>query len=402
MINIKKIKKDFPILNKSLVYLDSSATSQKPNQVILAIENFYKTSNANVHRGLYPLSEKATDLYESSRKKVAEFIGAKNFSEVIFTKGTTESLNTVAFGWVENNLQRGDEIMFVDVDHHSNIVPYQIVASRVGAKINIVSVNSDGVFDMKGFKEKLNKNVKFVSVAHVSNVLGTIFPIKEICKLAKEVGAVVSVDGAQAVPHMRVNVQSLGCDFYSFSGHKMLGPMGIGVLWGKKERLKEMQPVEFGGGMIKEVHVDNSTWADIPQRFEAGTPNVAGAVGLSAAIDYLQKLDIENVEEHERSLVDYAVKKLSKIEDLTILGPKDLSKRAGLVSFIIKDIHSHDLAAVLSEYNIAVRSGQHCTIPLHEKLNISSSVRASFYIYNTKSDVNKLVEGLKKAKEVLK
>ena len=400
------VKKDFPILNKELegkgiVYLDSAATSQKPQQVIDSISDYYSSSNANVHRGIHTLSDIATELYEDSRKTVADFIGATVPQEIVFTKNATESLNRVAFEWGFENLVEGDEMIAIEADHHSNLVPWQVVSERTGAKLTVLPVTETGELDMVLFKKSLSEKVKFIAISHASNVLGTIFPVKEVCKLAKEVGAVVSVDGAQAVPHMQVNVQKLGCDFYSFSGHKMLGPMGIGVLWAKREILENMPPYEYGGGMIDEVKANTATYASVPERFEAGTPNVSGAVGLAEAIKYLEGIGMSEVEEHEKTLVTYALEKLSGIENLKILGPLDSSKRTGLVAFNIEGIHSPDLAAFLSEQGIAVRSGQHCTMPLHDSLGISSSVRASFYVYNSKEDIDYLVSSLKEAKELL-
>ena len=400
------VKKDFPILNKELegkgiVYLDSAATSQKPQQVIDSISDYYSSSNANVHRGIHTLSDIATELYEDSRKTVADFIGATVPQEIVFTKNATESLNRVAFEWGFENLVEGDEMIAIEADHHSNLVPWQVVSERTGAKLTVLPVTETGELDMVLFKKSLSEKVKFIAISHASNVLGTIFPVKEVCKLSKEVGAVVSVDGAQAVPHMQVNVQKLGCDFYSFSGHKMLGPMGIGVLWAKREILENMPPYEYGGGMIDEVKANTATYASVPERFEAGTPNVSGAVGLAEAIKYLEGIGMSEVEEHEKTLVTYALEKLSGIENLKILGPLDSSKRTGLVAFNIEGIHSHDLAAFLSEQGIAVRSGQHCTMPLHDSLGISSSVRASFYVYNSKEDIDYLVSSLKEAKELL-
>ncbi len=406
MLNVTEIKKDFPILDryvdgKKLIYLDNAATTQKPKRVLDAIVNYYETSNSNVHRGVHTLSEEATEMYEAARERVARFIGAAHPEEVVFTKGTTESINRIAFEWGVENLSAGDEILFVTADHHSNIVPWQVVAERTGAKLKSFELDSNGEIDLALFKDAISEETKLISISHASNVLGTIFPVKEICKLAKEVGALVSVDGAQGIPHLKINVQGLGCDFYSFSGHKMLGPMGIGVLWGKKEHLEQMPPYEYGGGMIKTVETDKSTFADIPERFEAGTPNVAGAIGLAVAMDYLEEIGFEEIELHEQEIIGYAIEKLSEIEGLHILGPTVSNKRTGLVAFVFDDIHSHDIATVLSSEGVAVRSGQHCTMPLHDKLGISSSTRASFYIYNTKEDVDALIEGILKAKEIL-
>ncbi len=409
MFDANKIKKDFPILNdakfnEGLVYLDNAATSQKPQQVVDAVSDYYSHHNANVHRGIYELSERATNMYEDSRAKVAQFIGAKHPEEITFTKGVTESINRVAFCWTMQHVKAGDVILAMESDHHSNLIPWQQVAERTGAKLEVLQVDEKGEISLEQIKQKLDEftgKVKVVAISHASNVLGTIFPVKEICKLAKEAGAIVSVDGAQAIPHMKVNVESLGCDFYSFSGHKMLAPTGIGVLWGRKELLQEMIPYEYGGGMIGEVKTHTSTWGEIPQRFEAGTPNIEGAVGLSVAIDYLEEIGMENVRKHEIELTTYALEKLGEIEGLTILGPADAEKRSGLVSFVVKGIHPHDIAAILSQKRIAVRSGQHCTMPLHDRLGISASVRASFYIYNTKEDIDKLVYEIKEARKLL-
>jgi cysteine desulfurase / selenocysteine lyase len=405
--DVNKVKKDFPILSRKvgkneLVYLDSAATSQKPKQVIDAITDYYENHNSNVHRGIYMLSEEATDMYEGAREKIAKFICANSSSEIIFTKGVTESINRIAFSFLAQYVKEGDEIIVVESDHHSNIVPWQIVAENTGAKLTVIPVDNNGELDLNVFKTRLTAKVKFIAISHASNVLGTIFPVKEVCKLARKMGIIVSVDGAQGIPHLSVDVNSLGCDFYSFSGHKMLGPMGIGVLWGKKEILEKMLPYEYGGGMIRTVHFDKSTWDDIPQRFEAGTPNVEGAVGLAAAVDYLEALGMENIRSYEETLTEYVLAELAKIPDLKVLGPLDAKKRCGLVAFVISGIHSHDVASVLSDIGISVRSGQHCTMPLHNKLGISSSTRASFYIYNDKKDVDSLVIGIKKAIKLLK
>lgn len=402
------MKEDFPILNRiingsRLVYLDNAATTQKPVQVVNAISDFYLNHNANVHRGIHTLSEEATQMYEDARKKVAEFIGAIHPEEVIFTKGTTESLNRVAIGWVLANLKKDDVILVTDLEHHSNLIPWQEEARMIGAKVEILDTDANGEISLNQLEEKLRTGkVKFVSIAHASNVLGTILPVKEICKIAHKYGVLVCVDGAQAVPQMKVNVQSLHCDFYAFSAHKMLGPTGIGVLWAKKELLGKMEPYEFGGGMIDEVTYDKATWAELPEKFEAGTPNVAGAVGLAAAINYLEMIGMDSIRKHEVELTAYALIKLNEIEGLKILGPKDPEKRTGLVSFTIEGIHSHDIASVLNSEGIAVRSGHHCCMPLHKKLNIPASTRASFYIYNPKEDIDVLIAGLQKAIKVLK
>jgi len=405
-MNVKEIKKDFPILDREingcpLVYLDNAATSQKPRQVLDAIVDYYSNHNANVHRGIHTLSEEATQMYEGARKVVADFINARYSEEVIFTKGTTESINRVAVSWGLQNLKKGDVILLTDFEHHSNLIPWQEEAKIIGAKIEFLEADENGEISLEQVKSKMHNKVKLVSIPHVSNVLGTILPVKEICKIAHSCGALVHVDGAQAIPHMEVNVQNLGCDFYSFSAHKMLGPMGIGVLWGRKELLEKLEPYEYGGGMVEEVDYKKATWTELPIKLEAGTPNVEGAVGLAAAIKYLQEIGMSEVRKHEVELNRYTLEKLNSIEGLKIIGPKEAEKRTGLVSFTIEKLHAHDIAAVLNGMGIAVRSGHHCSMPIHKKLNISATVRASWYIYNTKEDIDKLVEGIEKAKQIL-
>jgi cysteine desulfurase / selenocysteine lyase len=403
----KLIMNDFPILNrkisgKRLVYLDNAATSQKPTQVINAISDYYSNHNANVHRGIHTLGDESTELYEKGRSKVAEFIGARSPEEVIFTKNTTDGLNMVAFGWGMQNINEGDVILSVISEHHSSILPWQTVAESRGAEIAYLETDEEGLLPLSNVKDKLDERVKVIVIAHASNVLGTILPVKEICDIAKDRGIKVIVDGAQAVPHLPVNMQSLGCDFYAFSSHKMLGPMGLGVLWGKKELLKEMFPVRLGGGMVTDVYPTGYKLADLPQRFEAGTPDVASVVGLCAAIDYLEDLGMDRIRAHEVDLTEYAIKRLSEIEHLKIIGPKDPEKRTGLVSFTIKGIHDHDIAAVLNTEGVAVRSGAHCAINLHKSLQIPSTTRISFYMYNTREDVDILIKALNKAIEILK
>lgn len=407
MLNVEDIKKDFPIMarkinGKELVYLDSAATSQKPLRVIEAITDYYKNHNANVHRGIHTLSEEATEMYENSRKKVSDFIVASRPKEVIFTAGATDSLNMVAMSWAAKNLKKDDEILITDAEHHSNLVPWQIVSNLLGTKLKVLDLDlSLGNDFLPLFEREMTERVKLVSLFHASNVTGAVMPVKEVCKLAKKHGAVVSVDGAQAVPHMKVNVTGLGCDFYSFSSHKMLGPTGVGVLWAKEEHLQNMEPFKYGGGMIDTVETHVSTWADIPERFEAGTPNVAGVIGLGVAVDYLNSLGMDNVSAHEEGLNEYAFKELGKIEGLHILGSQNPKNRAGMVSFVIDGIHSHDLAAIFNTEGIAVRSGHHCTMPLHNKLKISSSTRASYYVYNDTHDIDRMIEAVYKAKEIL-
>jgi cysteine desulfurase/selenocysteine lyase len=402
----KKLKKDFPIFARKmngneLVYLDNAATSQKPKQVIDAIVDYYENHNANVHRGIHTLSEEATQMYEDARKKIARFIGAKYPEEITFTKGTTESLNRINYEWGVENLKKGDVILVTEAEHHSNLIPWQVLAQITGAKLDFIEVDESGEISLEDFEGKLNNNVKLVAVFHASNVLGTILPVKRICEMVKKAGALVSFDGAQAVPHMKVDVQSIGCDFYSFSGHKMLGPMGTGVLWVRRELAEKMEPYEYGGGMIDTVKFDSATWADLPEKFEAGTPNVAGAVGLAAAVDYLEEVGMDEIRSHEIELNKYALEKLQKIKGIKIFGPLDPEKRAGLVAFDIEGVHGHDIAAILNSEGIAVRSGHHCAMPFHKKMGVSATTRASYYLYNTKEDLDKLIEGIKKARKIL-
>ena len=407
MFDVDKIKKDFPILDRTinghpLVYFDNAATSQKPKQVIKAVVDYYEHHNANVHRGIHTLSEEASDLYENARKNVSSFFGSPRPKELVFTSGTTESLNLVAFGWGLKNLKKKDVILVSDAEHHSNMVPWQEVAGKTGAKLELFSASQAIDGDILPFlKEKMNDRVKIISLPHASNVTGAIVDLKSVAKEAKKVGALVCVDGAQAAPHLKVDVKSLGCDFYAVSAHKMLGPTGMGALWAKEELLENMDPIMFGGGMIKEVYEQDSTWAPIPEKFEPGTPNVAGAVGFSAAIDYLKQVGMENIRTHEIELNTYAMEKLHEIKGLSIIGPKDPAKRTGLVSFVMKNIHAHDLAAILDTKGVAVRSGHHCAMPLHSKLKITASTRASYYLYNTKEDIDALVAGLKEAIKIL-
>ena len=390
-----------------LVYLDSGATSQKPNQVLEAERNYYEQHNANVHRGAHTLGDEATNLLMESRQATAKFIGASD-QEIIFVRNTTEAINLVAYSWGLDNLKEGDVIVTTLMEHHANLVPWQEVGRRTGAKVEVVGLTPDGQVDMDDYRNKLKLHPKLVSFVQVSNALGTINPVAEMTKLAHKVGAVVLVDGAQAVPHMRVDIGEIGCDFYAFSGHKMLGPMGIGVLWGKRALLEKMSPFLTGGGMINEVYTDHSTWAELPEKFEAGTPNVAGAVGLMSAIKYLEKLGLpaqagmDNVREHDKQLVAYSIQQLQKIKEIRILGPKDSSQRSGSVSFEYQGVHAHDIAAILDSQGVAVRSGHHCTMPLHNSLGVAASIRASFNVYTTKDDIDALVEALKKVKEVFK
>lgn len=404
MFDPKIVKKDLPILKREvnghpLVYLDSGATSQKPKQVLDAEREYYEQHNANVHRGAHTLGDEATQIYQEVREKVAKFVGGRA-EEVIFVRNTTEAINLVAYAWGLDNLKKGDVIVTTIMEHHGNMVPWQEICRRTGARVEVVGITGDGEIDMDDYQQKLQLKPKMVAFVHVSNALGTMNLVKEMTKMAQKVGAVVLIDGAQAVPHMKVNVKDIGCDFYAFSGHKMLGPMGIGILWGSRRLLEGMSPFLTGGGMISEVYIDHSTWAEVPEKFEAGTPNVAGAVGLASAIDYLEKLGMENVREHDREVVSYSLKVLSKLQRVRVLGPKDPRIRSGSVSFEYRGVHAHDVATILDSEGVAVRSGHHCTMPLHKSLGLAASIRASFNVYTTKEDIDALIKALGKVKEV--
>ncbi|QQP70689.1 cysteine desulfurase [Carnobacterium sp. CS13] len=397
-------KKDFPILDQQvndepLVYLDSAATSQKPTQVLQAVETYYQTANANVHRGVHTLAERATAQYEAAREKVQQFIHAKETAEILFTRGTTTSLNWVAKSYGEANVNEGDEIVISYMEHHSNIVPWQQLAKRTKATLKYIALTADGQLDLDSAAQQITPRTKIVALTHVSNVLGSVNPIAELTRMAHAVGAVIVVDGAQAVPHMAVDVQQLNVDFYAFSGHKMLGPTGIGILYGKRALLEQMEPVEFGGEMIDFVHEQESTWTELPWKFEAGTPNIAGAIGLGAAIDYLTQAGLDNIYAHEQELVAYLLPKLQAIPDVVVYGPIDAIERTGVVTFNLEGVHPHDLATALDIQGVAVRAGHHCAQPLMQYLKVSSTVRASFYLYNTTADADRLVEALIAAKE---
>ncbi|WEA54755.1 cysteine desulfurase [Lactococcus lactis] len=399
---LEGIKKDFPVLNQivndePLVYLDNAATTQKPLKVLAAIKDYYENDNANVHRGVHTLAERATEKYEAAREKVRQFINAKSTKEVLFTRGTTTSINWVA-QFAGQILKTGDEIVISIMEHHSNIVPWQEVAKKTGAILKFVYLK-DGQLDMDDLRKKITNQTKFVSIAHVSNVLGTINPVEEITKIAHEHGAYMVVDGAQSTPHMAIDLQKMDVDFFAFSGHKMMGPTGIGVLYGKEELLNQFEPVEFGGEMIDFVYESHSTWTELPWKFEAGTPNIAGAIALGAAIDYIQEIGIDQIHQHEIELIDYLMPKLQEIEGLKIYGPKDNVKRGGLIAFNIEGLHPHDVATALDMEGVAVRAGHHCAQPLLNYLETPATARASFYLYNTKADCDKLVEALKKTKE---
>ena len=389
---------DFPIL-KNVTYLDNGATSLTPECVVEAMNDYYRKFNANIHRSIHKLGEEATAAYEEAHKKVADFINA-DFEEIVFTKNTTESINLLAYS-LTNNLNPNDEIVISQMEHHSNFVPWQQLALKRGLKLKFIKINKEGLLDEESIKENITKKTKIVSLVHVSNVLGTINDVKEIGKITHENNALFVVDGAQSVPHMPVDVKNLDCDFLAFSGHKMLGPTGIGILYGKKELLEKMQPFLYGGEMIKEVRFENTRFNDLPWKFEAGTMNIAEAIGLSSAIDYLNKTGMENIARHGKELVKYAYEKLNEMKEIEIYGPS-AEKRSGLVAFNVKGVHAHDTAQILDGEGIAIRAGHHCAMPLHSVLGIAASARASFYFYNTKEEVDKLVEGIKKVVKVFK
>jgi len=401
---IKDIKRYFPILNQEvngypLIYLDSAATSQKPIQVIEAMKKYYEFDNSNVHRGVHTLGNRATDAYEGAREKVRNFINAKSMKEIIFTRGTTTSINTVASGYGRQNLKEGDEIVISIMEHHANLIPWQQLAKEKGAILNYIEPEADGTLSLEKVRATITPNTKIVSIAMASNVMGTINPIKEITKIAHENGAIMVVDAAQGAPHLKIDVQDLDCDFLAFSGHKMCGPTGIGVLYGKQTLLENMEPVEFGGEMIDFVGLHDSTWKELPWKFEGGTPIIASAVGLGAAIDFLNEIGLENIEAHEHKLAAYALDQLETIDGLTIYGPRDANKRCGLVTFNLDDVHPHDVATVLDMNGIAIRAGHHCAQPLMKWLKVTATARASFYMYNDEADIDALVTGLRSAKE---
>ena len=401
-LDVEAVRKDFPILNQivndePLVYLDNAATTQKPRQVLRAITDYYENDNANVHRGVHTLAERATAAYEAARERVRSFIHVASTKEVLFTRGTTTGLNWVA-RYAESVLQPGDEVLISVMEHHSNIIPWQEACKKTGARL-IYAYLKEGMLDLADFRSKLTEKTRFVALTHVSNVLGVVNPIKEIAELVHQTNALLVVDGAQSVPHMKIDVQDLDVDFFAFSSHKMLGPTGIGVLYGKEELLEQMSPVEFGGEMIDFVYEQEATWKELPWKFEAGTPNIAGAIGLSVAIDYLDKIGMETVHQYEQELIAYVFPKLQAVEGLTIYGSEDLTQRSGVISFNLAGLHPHDVATALDYEGVAVRAGHHCAQPLLSYLGVSATVRASFYLYNTKADCDKLVEALQKTKE---
>ncbi len=407
--SFENIRKDFPILkrtvreNKDLVYLDNASTTQKPNQVIDAITDFYRNHNANIHRAVYALAEEATELYEQTRDKVADLINIKNRKEIIFVRGTTEAINLVAYAWGRDHLKEGDIIVTTEYEHHSNIVPWQLLTKEKGAKLEYIGMDDDGELILDDLDKYLaTGKVKLVTFSLVSNVLGTISDAEKIISKCKAAGVLTLIDGAQAVPHMRVDVEKLGCDFFAFSGHKMLGPTGIGILWVRTSVLETMNPFHGGGDMIREVHKYETTWNDLPYKFEAGTPSIADVVGFGAAIDYLLKIGMDNIRQHEIELTSYALEKLSSIKGLHIYGTRDISKRGGVISFNFADVHPHDVAQIIDGEGIAIRSGHHCAQVLMERLNVAATSRVSFYIYNTKEEIDKLINSLNKVARIFK
>lgn len=404
---LQQIRKDFPILNQKvndepLVYLDNAATSQKPNQVIDEIVRYYQNDNANTRRGVHTLGERATEEFEAARQKVQQFINAKESREIIFTKGATDSLNLVTSTYGEDNIEAGDEIVISIMEHHSNLIPWQQLANRKKAVLKYIGLTADGQLDMADARKQITDKTKIVSIVHASNVLGVTNDIKQLAKIAHAHNAIMVADGAQAVPHMSVDVQDLDVDFYAFSGHKMLAPMGIGVLYGKADLLKAMSPYQYGGEMIDFVEKYQSTWTDIPWKFEAGTQNVSGAVGLGKAIDYLSSIGMENVENYEKELVSYVLPKLLEIDGLTVYGPQDADHHSGVISFNLKGLHPHDVATALDMDGVAIRAGHHCAQPLMKYLDLVATARASFYIYNNKQDADELIQAICDTKEFFK
>ncbi|MEE9237885.1 MAG: cysteine desulfurase [Thermoplasmata archaeon] len=407
-IDVERLREDFPILSrevhgKPLIYLDSAATSQKPIQVIEKIDEYLRSYAANVHRAIYQIGEQATEEFEDAREKVVRLINADDSKELIYTSGTTEAINAIAYGWgLKGHLKEGDEIVTTVMEHHSNTIPWYFLKELKGVIMKWVDIDDDGALRMEQYDELINRKTKLVTVTHCSNVLGTINPVKEIAKRAHEVGALCLVDAAQSVPHMPVDVKKMDCDFMAFSGHKMLGPTGIGALYGREEVLEDMEPFLGGGEMIREVHLGWARWNELPWKFEAGTPNVMGAIGLGAAVDYLSKLDMRKVREHEVALTEYALKRLTEIPGLRIYGPPVADDRVGVISFLLEGVHAHDIASILDAEGIAVRAGHHCAQPLMERLNVLATTRASFYVYNLEEEVDRLAEALEKVREVFR
>jgi cysteine desulfurase/selenocysteine lyase len=406
-LDVQRIRKDFPILErqvygKPLVYLDNAATSQKPRQVIDALVNYYENYNANIHRAVHCLGEEATAAYEEARAKVAKFINAPSPECVIFTRNTTEAINLVAYTWGRENIREGDEILLTQMEHHSNLVPWQRLAAEKGASIRYIELTDTQTLALDGLENLFESRTRLMAMPHVSNSLGTINPVEKIAREAQRNGTMFLVDGAQGAPHLPVDVQAIGCDFYAFSSHKMLGPTGVGVLYGRQELLQEMEPFLGGGEMIRKVDFEGATWNDLPWKFEAGTPNIADVIAFGAAIDYLNDLGMEKVREHEMEITEYALNRLSEFDDITLYGPPDSRERGGVVSFNFGDLHPHDIGTVLDRHGVAIRAGHHCTQPLMRTLGVSGTARASFYVYNTPEEVDVLVEALEEARDFFK
>ena len=403
MLDVKNIKNDFPTFKskeKNFIYLDSASTSQKPQSVIDSVSSYYDSYSANIHRALYEIGEKATDKYESVREKVRQFMNVPDSHSIIFSSGTTESLNLIAYAWGTKNLNKDDHILITEMEHHSNLIPWQLLSSRSNASLDYILLNNDGTLELESLEKKILSKTKIISVSHQSNVFGTINPINKIIDEAKKVGAITVIDGAQAVPHMKVDIENLGCDFYAFSGHKMLGPTGVGVLIGRKTILEKMDPFMGGGEMINTVTMEKSTWNDVPWKFEAGTPNIAQVIGLGAAIDYIEKIGIENIHHHEQALLKYGLDILSQNENIVLYGNPEI--RGAVIPFNVKNVHPHDLAKFLDTDGICIRAGHHCTQPIMNRLGINATARASFYIYNTKDDIEKLGDSIKKTADIFK
>ena len=407
--SLEEIRKDFPVLNrrvrddKKLVYLDNAATTQKPNQVIDAITDYYQNHNSNIHRAVHALAEESTEAFEVTRDKVASFLNIQNREEIVFVRGTTEAINLVGYAWGRDNVQKGDIVVTTEYEHHSNIVPWQLLTQEVGAELKYIDIDDNGELMLDQLDEYLaTGKVKLVAISHVSNVLGTITDIQQVITKSKNAGAKILVDGAQAVPHMKVDIDKLGCDFYAFSAHKMLGPTGVGILWARKEILENMKPFHGGGDMIREVHKYETTWNDLPYKFDAGTPNVADVICFAAAIDYLSNIGMDNIRNHEIELTQSALEKMSKGKGLTIYGPRDPQKASGVISFNFNDVHPHDVATIIDKNGVAIRSGHHCAQVLMEKLNVAATNRASFYIYTTKEEVDTLIDSLEQVAQVFK
>jgi len=408
-LDVSKIRQDFPILkrkingNKTLVYLDNAATTQKPMSVINAICNYYMNYNSNIHRAVHQLAEEATLEYEKTREKIARFINARSSDEIIFTRNATEAINLISYSWARTNIRKDDKVVLTEIEHHSNIVPWQILSLEKGSILEYVGIDDNGYLNMEDYKRHLQSNkVKLISVSHMSNVLGTIVPINEIIKMAHDQSVPVLVDGAQSVPHMPVDVQDMDCDFMAFSAHKMLGPTGVGVLYVKREILNEMPPFIGGGDMIKEVHKNETKYNDLPYKFEGGTPNIADVIGFGAAIDYLNKIGMDKVREHEMDVTNYAIEAIAGVKGVSIYGPSNSNHRGGVVSFNIGDIHPHDLATIMNDHGIAIRSGHHCAQVLMERLDVAATSRTSFYIYNTKEEVDTFINALDKARRLFR